>query len=165
MHRSSTHHWFRYWLVAWWANQCWYFVNWTLRTNFKEILIEIHPFFILKMQLKTSSAKLRPFHLGLNVSMSWAVQWGDIGKNPWQRKHHNDFIRWKYPVDSRHKGQWRGVLGANNRYTGDLIRDRAHYDVIVVMSSLTVHFQQPIYKTATLIVIFSNSEDIRGPSH
>ena len=39
----------------------------TLRTNFSEILIEIRTFSFKKMGLKVSSAKWRPFCLGLNV--------------------------------------------------------------------------------------------------
>ena len=39
----------------------------TLGTNFSEILSEIHTFEFKKMHLKTSSAKRRPFCLGLNV--------------------------------------------------------------------------------------------------
>ena len=38
-----------------------------LRTNFNEILIGIHAFTFKKMHLKMSSAKWRPFCLGLNV--------------------------------------------------------------------------------------------------
>ena len=38
-----------------------------LGTNFSEILIEIHKFSFKKMRLKVSSAKWRPFCLGLNV--------------------------------------------------------------------------------------------------
>ena len=38
-----------------------------LGTNFSEILIEILSFSITKMRLKVSSAKRRPFSLGLNV--------------------------------------------------------------------------------------------------
>ena len=37
-------------------------------TNFSEILIEIPTFSFQKMRLKVSSAKWRPFRLGLNVS-------------------------------------------------------------------------------------------------
>ena len=40
---------------------------WPLGTNFSEILIEIYKFPFKKMHLKTSSAKWRPFCLGLNV--------------------------------------------------------------------------------------------------
>ena len=38
-----------------------------IETNFSEILIEIHTFSLKKMHLKMSSAKCRPFGLGLNV--------------------------------------------------------------------------------------------------
>ena len=40
-----------------------------LQTNFSEILIEILTFSFKKMRLKVSSAKRRPFCLGLNVIM------------------------------------------------------------------------------------------------
>ena len=40
---------------------------WTLGTNFSEISSEIHAFSFTKMLLKMSSAKWRPFCLGLNV--------------------------------------------------------------------------------------------------
>ena len=51
------------------------------------------------------------------------------------------------PVNSRHKGQWRGALmfpwicawingWANNRGAGDLRRHRAHYDGIMVLFCL-----------------------------
>ena len=38
-----------------------------LGTKFNEILIEFHTFSLKKMRLKVSSAKWRPFYLGLNV--------------------------------------------------------------------------------------------------
>ena len=40
-----------------------------LGTSFSEILIDIHTFSFTKMHLKMSSAKWRPFCLGLNVSI------------------------------------------------------------------------------------------------
>ena len=74
---------------------------------------------------------------------------------------HDDFIRWKHfprywpfvrgihrsPVNSLHKGQWRGALmfsliciwingWVNNRKAGDLRRNHAHYDVIVMMCQI-----------------------------
>ena len=76
------------------------------------------------------------------------------------RFSHDDVIKWKdfprywpfvrgihlSPVNSPHKGQWRGSLlslilvwisdWVNNREAGDLRRYRAHYDVIV-MQTLT----------------------------
>ena len=64
---------------------------------------------------------------------------------------HDDVIKWKHfprywpfvRVNSPHKGQWRGALmftlicaringWANNCKAGDLRRNHAHYDVIVV---------------------------------
>ena len=70
---------------------------------------------------------------------------------------HDDVIKWKHfprywpfvrgihrsPVNSPHKGQWRGALmftlicvringWVNNCETGDLRRNRGHYDVIVM---------------------------------
>ena len=49
-----------------WTN-AWILLIGPLGTNFSEILIEIHKFPFKKMHLKTSSAKWRPFCLGLNV--------------------------------------------------------------------------------------------------
>ena len=76
------------------------------------------------------------------------------------KKIHDDVIKWKHfprywpfvrgihrsPVNSPHKGQWRGALmftlicvringWVNNREAGDLRRHRAHYDIIVMISS------------------------------
>ena len=73
---------------------------------------------------------------------------------------HDDVIKWKHfprywpfvpgihrsPVNSPHKGQWRGALmfslictwiniGVNNREAVDLRRHRAHYDVIVMQNA------------------------------
>ena len=75
---------------------------------------------------------------------------------------HDDVIKWKHfprywpfvrgihrsPVNSPHKGQWRGALmfsficvwinaWANNRKAGDLRRYRAHYDVTVMVINYT----------------------------
>ena len=86
---------------------------------------------------------------------------------------HDDVIKWKHfprhwpfvrgihrsPVNSPHKGQWRGALTfslicvwingwVNNRDAGDLRRYHAHYDVIVMYCSfyvvITVHFLQTV---------------------
>ena len=78
---------------------------------------------------------------------------------------HDGVIKWKHiprywpfvrglhrsPVNSRHKGQWRGALlfslicacindWVNNRDAGDLRRHRAHYDVTVMLQKMTVYF-------------------------
>ena len=84
---------------------------------------------------------------------------------------HDDVIRWKYfprywpfvrgihrsPVNSPHKGQWRGALmfslicawidgWVNNRKASDLRRHRANYD-ITVMSVTKSHWR--IWNTRT----------------
>ena len=117
-----------------------------LRTNFSEISIEIRTFSFKKMRLKVASAKWRPFCLGLNVlntnfteAACW--RWCDI---------HDDVIKWRYlprywpflqgihrsPVNSPHKGQWRGALMWNgwvhNRHAGDLRRHRTHCDATLM---------------------------------
>ena len=77
---------------------------------------------------------------------------------------HDDVIKWKHfprywpfvrgihrpPVNSPHKGQWRGALmfslicvwinvWVNNREAGDLRRYRDHYDVILIQCLVTVN--------------------------
>ena len=79
--------------------------------------------------------------------------------------HHDDVIKWKHfprywpfvrrihrsPVNSPHKGQWRGALmftlicaringWVNKCEAGDLRRNRAHYDVIVMITVPNFHF-------------------------
>ena len=77
---------------------------------------------------------------------------------PAELSYHDDIIKWKhfprywpfvrgihrFPVNSPHKGQWRGALmfslicarindWVNNREAGDLRRHRAHYYVTVMI--------------------------------
>ena len=87
----------------------------------------------------------------------------------WIHKIHDDVIKWKHfprywqfvrgihrsPVNSPHKGQWRGALKfslicarinawVNNREAGDLRRNHAHYDV-TVMINLQIVFEIYIF--------------------
>ena len=77
---------------------------------------------------------------------------GHSGRNVFQctvtNLVHDDVIKWEHflrywpflrGIHRSHKDQWRGVLmfslicgWVNNREAGDLIRHRAHYDVIVM---------------------------------
>ena len=100
---------------------------------------------------------------------------------PVNQNVHDDVIKWKHfprhwlfvrgvhwsPVNSPNKGQWRGALmfslicvwingWVNNREVGDLIRHRAHYDVIVNTSIYIVfsrysifYFMQAVYESVT----------------
>ena len=79
----------------------------------------------------------------------------DFIPGPGYPNFHDDVIKWKHyarywsfmrgfhwsPVDSPHKGQWRGALMfslicANNRDAGDLRCHRAHYDDTVIPNEL-----------------------------
>ena len=89
---------------------------------------------------------------GIDHRKSDIVWWGRITVS------HDDVIKWKdfprywpfvpVPVNSPHKGQWRGALmfslicvwingSVNNREAGDLRRYRAHYDVIVMKKEMS----------------------------
>ena len=61
-----------------------------LRTNFSENLIEILTFSFTKMRLKVSSAKWRPFCLGLNV----LTHWGRVTYTCVSKLHHNWLRQW-----------------------------------------------------------------------
>ena len=85
-------------------------------------------------------------------SLVWVIHWRTRMENP-----HDNVIKWKHfprywpfvrgihrpPVNSPHKGQWRGALmfslicawingWVNNREAGDLRRRRTYYDVTVM---------------------------------
>ena len=53
----------------------WILLTGPLGTNFSEISIEIQTFSFKKMRLKVSSAKWRPFYLGLNVLILQHILW------------------------------------------------------------------------------------------
>ena len=87
-----------------------------------------------------SSAKWHQIYFGLNVFRhDDAIKWKHFPRNwPFVRGIHRG------PVNSPHKGQWRGAFmfslicawindWVNNRGAGDLRRHRVHYDVIVMV--------------------------------
>ena len=88
--------------------------------------------------------------------------------------YHDDVIKWKHfprywpfvriihrsPVNSPHKGQWRGALmfslicvwingWVNNRGAGDLRRHRAHNDVMVMIACFRNLYVHPTYAFTT----------------
>ena len=94
--------------------------------------------------------------------------------------HHDDVIKWKHfprywpfvqgihrsPVNSPHKGQWRGALifslictwingWVNNWDTGDLRHHRTHYDVTVMMYE-SVNCIIDLYNTEGEILSFND---------
>ena len=103
------------------------------------------------IQSKQSKEQIR-VHIQWDVLHAYAAQ-----PHVWSPDKHDDVIKWKHfprnwpfvrgihrsPVNSPHKGQWRGALmfslicvwindWVNNREAGDLRRHRAHHDFIVM---------------------------------
>ena len=96
-------------------------------------------------------------YLNFDVTYFWPIAISrEFDAKP-EPKHHDDVMKWKHfprnspfvrgihrsPVNSPHKGQWRGppmfslICGringwVNNREAGDFRRQCAHYDVIVM---------------------------------
>ena len=78
-----------------------------LATNFLEILIGIQTFSLKKMHLKTSSAKWRPFCLGLNVVTLYRLWYCHGGVHPshqwscfavqYATKHYTEILWLSYP--------------------------------------------------------------------
>ena len=97
-----------------------------LGTNFIEMLIKIHTFSFRKMHLKMSSAKWRPFCLGLNVlniNMAYLIPMTSyhISRGYWQ--YSSDARSPKFPVlwgfQPVHLGvmcSWSPVLGCQCRF-------------------------------------------------
>ena len=109
--------------------------------------------------------------IGWVFTTDWCV--GPLHPSPPSPTLHDDVIKWKHfprnwpfvrgihrsPVNSPHKGQWRGALmfslicarvhaWVNNREAGDLRRRRAHYDIIVMGGSkITDHGESSWFPT------------------
>ena len=64
-----------------WTN-AWISLMEPLGINFSEIVIEILIFSFKKMRLKVSSAKWRPFCLGLNELKHWSLNWWPLVLTP-----------------------------------------------------------------------------------
>ena len=94
------------------------------------------------------------------------------------RVNHDDVIKWKHfprywpfvrgihrsPLNSPHKGQWRGPLmfslicvwinrWVNNREAGDWRRHRAHYDVIVMMKAVARRATNMVYAAIFILTL------------
>ena len=95
---------------------------------------------------------------------------------------HDDVIKWKHfprywpfvrgiqrsPMNSPHKGQWRGALmfslicawtngWANHRHAGDLRRHRVHYDVTVMTNGAGIlRYYRNTFIVLSLMSIMSN---------
>ena len=102
-------------------------------SNHQQINCSFHSEFGLTPKKQHSSTSLLAF-----VRPWWRMKWKHFPRYwPFVRGIHRS------PVNSHHKGQWRGTLmfslicvwinrWVNNREAGDWRRHRAHYDVIVM---------------------------------
>ena len=123
-------------------NQCWLIVNWTPTNKLRWILDRYTKHFIHENAFKNVVYEMAVIlsinTLGVQICAWWRHQMETFsallaicaGNSP-------------VPVNSPHKGQWRGALmftlicaringWVNNREAGDLRRYRSHYDVIVM---------------------------------
>ena len=127
------------------------------------ILLECHWNLFPTVQLVIHQYCLRWWLVFEQATIHYPNQWWPIllthicATRQWIKLLHDDVIKWKHfprywpfvrgihrsPVNSTHKGQWRGALmlhlicvwtnaWVNNRDAGDLRRFRVHYDVTVM---------------------------------
>ena len=158
---------FRQWLVIWqrqaviWANAPWMVTKWTSMTVML-MALQMFPFatkYCLRVTvICPGSNDLNVFRWSSNTPEFTNSGTQCLCANVW----HDDVIKWKHfpcywpfvrvihrsPVNSPHKGQWRGALmfslifdwinsWVNNGEAGDLRRHRAHYDVIIMEQFIT----------------------------
>ena len=115
----------------------------------------IHMSYKLKLRWRNTSVSLINAHMQSQHWIERIDNWSYLHKT---LAFHDDVIKWKHfprywpfvrrihrsPVNSPHRGQWRGALMfslicvwinglVNNREAGDLRRHRAHYDVSVMI--------------------------------
>ena len=101
---------------------------------------------------------------------------------------HDDVIKWKHfrrnwpcvwgihrsPVNSPHKGQWRGALMfsficawisgcVNNREAGDLRRRRTHYDVTLMITDLVLNMLETCQCWKMRVVMMSTLSILVAP--
>ena len=93
------------------------------------------------------------------IEVKWSAKWNYDDVIKWKQfPRYWSFVRGihRSPVNSPHKGQWRGAVmfslicawingWVNNRETGDLRRHRAHYDITVMITRLSA-FLLPLAK-------------------
>ena len=100
-------------------------------------------------------------------------------------RRHGDVIKWNHfprywpfvrgihrsPVNSPHKGQWRGALmfslicpwingWVNNREAGDLRRHRAHYDVNIIKHKTIIIFLNEMVQVVKSILMEHRNERV-----
>ena len=107
-----------------------------------------------KLQIRTKVVDAHEYNPNKKKQKCAHISWDVLLQHC---RHHDDVIKWEHfprywlfargihrsPMNSLHKGQWRGALmfplictrinaWVNNSEAGDLRRHRAHYDVVVM---------------------------------
>ena len=129
----------------------------------------------IRVMLICSQAPMSALWTVCRESVNWVVPW----KKHRHTQNHDDVIKWKHfprnwpfvrgihrsPVNSPHKGQWRGALmftlicariygWVNTREAGDLRRYRLHYDVIVMFSPVGFNiFAEPYNESLQAFIL------------
>ena len=129
-------------------------------------------YFLIHVWLRLCDTSKYPAHyVALNFEGSWCERNGEMG-SAWCAKIHDDFMKWKHfrrnwpfvrgihrsPVNSSHKGQWRGALifsvicawingWLNNGEAGVYRYHCAHYGVIVMVQGerFNVNYQRQFH--------------------
>ena len=99
-----------------------------LRTNFNEMLIEILTFSSMKMRLKVSSAKWRPFYLGLKVLtpvLDCKTRWDTFNFCDLVHLILEVWQHFPYPGGRWAKGSFDGFLGASSSMSASAACKRA----------------------------------------
>ena len=134
-----------------------YYVNIRFLYKYYPTMENIRFKYIMIYQWKRFANYIRIMYKRISY-LFWKSHILQIKVNQWVNLTHDDVIKWKHfprywpfvrgihrsPVNSLHKGQWRGALmfslicgriigWVNNREAGDLRRYCAHYDVIVML--------------------------------
>ena len=129
---DNQHHWCRWWLGVEYAKKH-YFNQWWLRSAMPHGVTRTH-----LTSIRQKSLQKIQFSIKLTVQHDDVIKWKHFPR-------HWPFV-WgihRSPVNSLHKGQWRGALmfslicswlkaWVNNRETGDLRHHRAHNDVFIM---------------------------------
>ena len=148
----------RYSYICWQVKLlCWYFISSLPRRNCRNFADDTFGCIFMNIF----------FLISIRISLEFVLECAMNNKSTlilamtWRRKEissHDDVIKWKhfprywpfvrgihrFPVNSPHKGQWRGALmfslicvwingWVNNREAGDLRRYFPHYDVTVMV--------------------------------
>ena len=138
-----------FWMSEWYDCNHICYLQWNRKVVTVITYIFIIPRFHSDAKIKISTTLFRISHAINFIILDNVIKW----KHYWR---YWPFVRRinRLPVNSPHKGQWRGPLlfplicgwingWVNNREAGDLRRHRSHYDITVIITNCAIHFTCP----------------------